>query len=156
MAYICHAIYSFDVTNQQDVIEIEYTKFIPGLGWKTHTDFIDTYPEGDWTSLTFPEHSLLKYVDFLNTMVHKNLEVARKIAKLSLDNISTKNPRKLIRIVNAIKILDTTFIPPIFNIECSWQVELIEHMALTTSYRIIATCKNKKRLDTYSRVVQLV
>lgn len=156
MAYVCHAKYVFDITSQADTVEIDYVKFVPGIGWKEHKDYIDTYPEGDWTELHFDDESTVHYADFLNTMVHKNIDVARKIAKISLDSVSTRDPRKLIRIMKAIEILDPTFISPDINIDCSWQRELLEHMAFTVSYRIIATCKNKRRLSKYFRVFQLI
>jgi hypothetical protein len=154
-AYICNAKYVFDVPNQIDTVEIEYTRYIDGIGWKKHKDFINTYPEGDWTELNFDEESSTKYVDFLNTMVYKNIEVARKIAKISLDNVSTKDVHKLIRIMNAIKVLDSTFVPPEININCMWQRELLENIALKTSLVVISTCKNKRRLNRYYRVLQL-
>jgi hypothetical protein len=156
MAYVCHAKYVFDVNSQTDTVEIDYVKFVPGIGWTKHKDFIDTYPEGDWSELHFDEDSSVKYADFLNTMVHKNIDVARKIAKVSLDNVSTRDPKKLIRIMRAVEILDNTFISPDININCSWQRELLEHIAFTTSYRIIATCTNMKRLNKYFRVFQLI
>ena len=156
VSYMCNAKYVFDVNSQIDTVEIEYTKHIPGIGWKKHIDYIDTYPEGDWNELHFSDCSSVKYVDFLTTMVHRSTDVARKIAKVSLDNVSTKNPRKLLKIMNAVRILDPTFIPPEINVDCTWQNELMEHIAYTVSYRIIATCKNKYRLGRYSRVVQLI
>lgn len=156
MAYMCRATYTFNVNTQTDIVEMEYTKYIPKMGWKKHVDYVETYPEGDWTEIKFSNESYVRYEDFLNTMVHKNLEVHRKIAKVSLDNLSTKNPIQLIRIMNAIKILDPTFQPPIINTDCQWQVELLKHIALHMSYGIIATCKNKKRLGRYSKVSQLI
>jgi hypothetical protein len=153
MAYMCRATYTFDVNSQTDIVEMEYTRYVPTVGWKNHIDYVETYPEGDWVDLTFSADSYVRYEDFLNTMVHKNLEVHRKIAKISLDNVS-KN--KLIRIMNAIKILDPTFQPPIINLECQWQVGLLKHIASHVSYGIIATCTNKKRLGRYSKVVQLL
>jgi hypothetical protein len=155
-AYMCNATYTFDVNSQTDTVKMEYTVYQPGIGWKRHIDYVNTYPEAEWTELNFTATSSVKYIDFLNTMVYKNLEVARKIAKLSVDNVATSDPRKLIRIMNAIKVLDPTFTPPIINTDCTWQTELLEHRAMSTSYRIIATCKNKKRLQRYFRVLQLV
>jgi hypothetical protein len=156
MAYVCHAKHVFDVNSQTDTVEIDYVKYVPGNGWKEHKDWIDTYPEADWTELDFSADSSVKYADFLNTMVHKNIEVARKIAKVSLDNLSTRDPKKLIRIMHAIEILDPTFASPDINIDCMWQRELLEHIAFNTSYRIIATCRNKKRLQKYFRTLQLI
>ena len=156
VSYMCNAKYVFDVNTENDTVEIEYTKHIPGIGWKIHTDYIDTYPEGDWTELTFDDSTTVKYVDFLNTMVFKSLDVSRKIAKVSLDNFSGKSKRKLLKVMNAIRILDPTFTPPEINTDCSWQNELLDHICHSVSYRIIATCTNKYRLDRYSKVVQLI
>lgn len=156
MAYICRATYKFDVNSQTDIVEMEYTKYTPEIGWKNHIDYVETYPEGDWHELKFGPENYVPYEDFLNTMVYKNLEVHRKIAKVLLDNLSTNKPHKLIRIMNAIKILDPTFQPPIINTECQWQVGLLKHIASHMSYGIIATCKNKKRLDRYSKVARLI
>ena len=155
MAFVTKATYVFDVNSQTDIVEIEYTKFIQGNGWKTHKDWVYTYPEGDWTKINFGNLSAVTYVDFLNTMVFKNLEVLRKIAKLSLDHISTKNTKKLLKVMHAICILDPTFTPPEINTDCAWQLELLKHIAFTTSYEIIANCKNKKRLIRYFRTCQL-
>ena len=150
------AVYVFDVHYQVDIIEIEYVKYVHGNGWKTHKDWIYTYPEGDWTELNFDDTSSVKYIDFLNSMVFKNLEVQRKIAKLSLDKLSTKGPMKLLKAMCAIRILDPTFVPPEINLDCTWQLGLLNHIVLVTSYEIIANCKNKTRIDRYSRVVQLI
>ena len=156
MAYITKATYVFDVNSQLDIVEIEYTKYVKGNGWKTHKEWVYTYPEGDWTEIKFGNLSTVKYVDFLNTMVFKNLEVHRKIAKLSLDNIAKKSTHKLIKVMNAIRVLDPTFTPPEINVDCTWQLGLLKHIAFTTSYEIIANCKNKKRLERYSKICQLL
>jgi hypothetical protein len=156
MAYITKATYVFDVNSQLDIVEVEYTKYVHGNGWKKHKDWVYTYPEGDWTEITFGDLSPVKYVDFLNSMVFKNLEVHRKIATLSLDSVSKKSPKKLLRLMNAIRILDPTFEPPEINIYSAWQMSLLKHIALGTSHEIIASCKNKKRINKYFRVVQLI
>jgi len=156
MAFVTKATYVFDVNSQSDIVEIEYTKYVSGNGWKKDKDWVYTYPEGDWTEIKFGDLSTVTYVDFLNTMVFKNLEVHRKIAKLSIDNISKKNPKKLLKAMNAIRILDYTFVPPEINTDCTWQMDLLKHIALVTSYEIVASCKNKKRLLRYSKVCQLL
>ena len=156
-AYIVSAKYVFNVESQTDVVEIVYTKHIPEYGWKTHKDYVNSYPEGDWTSITFGEYSSVKYVDFLRSMVHNNTDVLRKMARISLNDITKRySYHKMIRIVNSIKILDYTFEPPIFNEACKWQTELLEHMTLHVIYKIIDSCKNKKRLRKISRVFQLI
>jgi hypothetical protein len=156
MAFITKATYVFDVNSQMDIVEIEYVKYVHVNGWKVHKDWIYTYPEGDWTELNFNDISSAKYIDFLNSMVFKNLEVHRKIAKLSLDSLSKKGHKKLLKAMNAIRILDSTFIPPEINLGCTWQLGLLNHIVLVTSYEIIANCKNKKHLDRYSKVIQLI
>jgi hypothetical protein len=155
MAYVCRATYKFDVQSQTDAVEIEFTEYSKKKGWRTYVDLVETYPEGDWTEINFGPDNYVPYEDFLNTMVHKNVGVCRKIAKLSLDNVSTKNPRRLFRIMNAIKILDPTFQPPIINTDCAWQLNLLRDIALDTSYQVIATCINKKRLKRYFKVSRL-
>jgi hypothetical protein len=147
--------YIISANHVSDYVVIEHIKYIDDIGWKTHTDWLSTYPEGDWTYINFGEDSHVKYEDFINSMVHKNVEVYRKMARLSLDNISTKDQKKLIRVMNAIKILDPTFVPPIINTACGWQNNLLEYIATSTSYRIISECKNTKRLGRYFRVFQL-
>ena len=156
MAFVTKATYVFDVNSQSDIVEIEYTKYVHGNGWKKHKDWVYTYPEGDWTEITFGDLSPVKYVDFLNTMVFRNLEVHRKIATLSLDSVSKKSPKKLLRLMNAIRILDPTFEPPEINTYSAWQMGLLNHIALGSSHEIIANCKNKKRINRYFRVVQLI
>ena len=156
MDYVTKATYVFDVNSQLDIVEIEYTKYVHGNGWKTHKDWVYTYPEGDWVKLNFGDLSAVKYIDFLNSMVFKNLEVHRKIAKLSLDSVSKKSPKKLLRLMNAIRILDPTFEPPEINTYSTWQMGLLKHIALGSSHEIISNCKNKKRIDRYFRVVQLI
>ncbi len=156
MAFITKASYSYDVNSENDIVEIEYTKYVHGSGWKTHKDWLYTFPEGDWNKLDFGEASSVRYVDFLNSMVFKNLEVHRKIATLSLNSVSKRSPRKLLRLMNAIRILDPTFKPPEINTYCAWQMKLLKHIADTVSHDIISNCENLKRLDKYSRVVQLI
>lgn len=156
MAFITKAKYVFDVNSQTDIVEVDYVKYVEGNGWKSCKDWIYTYPEGDWVDMNFGKRSSVEYVDFLNTMVFKNLDVHRKMAKLSIDHVSTKNPKRLLKIMNAIRILDPTFIPPEINTDCQWQIGLLKHIAFTTSYEVIAGCKDKKRLHKYFRVFQLI
>jgi hypothetical protein len=156
-SYIVSAKYVFNVESQLDVVEVEYTKYQPGYGWKNHTDYVYSYPEGDWTELTFDEDSEVRYVDFLRSMVHNSTDVLRKMALISLNDISKKNSyHAMIRVVNSIKILDHTFEPPVFNKECKWQMELLKHMARHVIYRSIESCSNKKKLRRISRVFQLI
>ena len=143
-----------DVNSGFDSIEVTYTKFIPGLGNKRHTEYITTQPQGNWTELVFQKDSGATYINFLNTMVYKNLEVHRRIAKLSLDLVLEKFSGSYEMIMDNITLLDPTFGPPDINSACTWQRELLRDIAVNTSARVIATCRNKRRLHKYAKTFQ--
>ena len=141
MAYVHKATYYYDVSNDLDTVEVSYSRYIVGVGWKMHTDFFSSYPLGDWHLLDFTKNgNFPDYMGFLNTMVYKNQEVQRKIAKVSLDLViekyegTTDETNKFIRIMNNIKILDPTFVPPYLNTKCKWQIEMLRELATVTSY----------------------
>ena len=140
-------------SNGDDCIEIEYIKHLPGTGSKKHTAYVYTTPVGNWHDLKFKESDDVSYSNFLNTMVFKNIDVRRKLAKLALDRIIESEWYR-INLLNAIRILDPTFIPPMINLHCHWQCELMEEIATITSLRIIATCRNEKRLERYFNALQ--
>lgn len=143
-AFVLRAKYDGD-----KCIEIEHEKFQPGLGWVTKTDFVYTEPLGDWHEIRFSPTEDVAYTDFLLTMTRKNVEVWRKAVMLTLheyqdEDVSLKNIA-----VNALGILDTTFQPPVFNLNCRWQCELLDHMVTSVSTHVISTCYNKRRLKKY-------
>jgi hypothetical protein len=82
--------------------------------------------------------------------------VLRKTAQLALqehDDESTSD-RRLLKVLDALTILDPTFEPPVFNMDAKWQMELLRKMALDTSLRVITTCRNATRLKRYSKKLQ--
>lgn len=142
-----------DGSNRVDCIEITYNKFVPETGYRVFTDYVYTTPLGNWVDIKFNEIDNVQYTNFLNTMVFKNIEVYRKLAKLALDNILEMDLYH-IKLLNAICILDPTFTPPYINTRCTWQWDLMYNIVSTTSYRIIATCHNTRRLKKYFNVLQ--
>lgn len=139
---------------ENDNVVATYVKFIPGIGWKNHTEYLETVPVGGWTFLDFSNDNATYYYDFLNAMVEKNLCIKRRIAKLALD--MALDNKDYVRIMNSISILDPTFEPPIFNENARWQRELLYKIASETSLVVISTCYNEKNLERYSRLLRLV
>jgi hypothetical protein len=142
-----------DGSNAVDCVEITYRKYTPENGYRTLTDYVYTKPLGNWTEIKFNSSDDVQYTNFLNTMVFKNIEVYRKLARLALSNV-VNYPMYHIKIINALCILDPTFVPPIINKRCTWQRELLENIAQTTSLRVIYTCKNTYRLERYFNALQ--
>lgn len=138
-----------DGSNRVDCIEITYNKFVTGTRTRTITDYIYTTPLGNWTELKFDKSEGVQYTNFLNTMVFKNIEVYRKLARLALERIIEYPNLYRINLLNAICILDPTFVPPIINKKCKWQHELMETIVSSTSLVIIITCRNTFRLEKY-------
>jgi len=67
-----------------------------------------------------------------------------------------RNIHSLIRIMNSIKILDPTFVPPIINKTCSWQKKLVKNICMDILPNIIETSTNKVTLDRLFRTLQLI
>lgn len=153
--YILHARYITDVDRGEDGIEIDYIKFVPGTGNKKIKKWLDTRPLGDWTSLSFNESDYVDLVDFIMTMTDmtNSLDTQRLIASLCTQehNMSVGpyyyNP--YIKTLNAIRILDHTFEPPIINLKCRWQRELIHSLCTEWTETVIWTCMNSSRLYNY-------
>ena len=156
--YIREACYAYSVEDGAHVVEVVYDKFIPGIGVKSHHDWLyNAAPTGNWTHLLFEPHQT-KYEGFLDCMVKKNLDIYRRLCKLALDNHDIVVPdfRTKVRLMNAIKILDPTFEPPLINRKCGWQNELLNEIYRNTSMRVIATCINEYRLGRYFSVVRTI
>ena len=153
--WVLHALF-----NGESTVDITYQKWLNGIGYHNHTIFLETRPQGNWTSLTFDHDSSTTVIGFLSSMVQKNLEVQRKIALLCLDTVIQKyehyNNTKMMHLLDNICILDPTFTPPIFNDGCGWQMDLLSDIVNNTGYRVISTCRNTKRLDRYSKTLQLM
>ena len=118
--YVREALYTYNIDEGEHIVEVVYDKFSPGIGVMTHREwFYDTAPTGNWTRILF-ESNQTKYECFLDCMVKKNLHTRRRLCRLVIDNhdivIPTYNDK--IRLMNAIKILDPTFEPPLINRKC--------------------------------------
>ena len=126
-------------------VRVTYTKRYKGLVQNRHTDFLETEPKGDWVMLNFGPDDNVSYPEFLNTMVHRNIEVTRKMNLIELDRILEQYPYDThvhCELLNSISILDDTFDPPIINLSCRWQREMVQDI-VTIHFRIvISTCRN--------------
>jgi hypothetical protein len=94
----------------------------------------------------------------LDTMVHKTTETRRKMALVELESVlcENNNTRSIVRTMNAIKILDPTFSPPVINMRCSWQKRFIKDICTQQMPEIINTCTSDLRLEKLFRVLQLI
>jgi hypothetical protein len=117
-----------------------------------HTDYIYTSPIGWWTELNF-EGDYCEYLSFLNTMVYKNIDVYRKMAKILLEEVLDVPQVFRIQLLNAMKILDPTFTPPWINVHCEWQRALVDTVVNRTFY-IIRTSYSERKLMRYVNVLQ--
>ena len=119
-----------------------------------HSWFLNTVPQGDWTEIKFSHEDDVSVVNFLGCMVERTSEVLRKMAYLCVNRFEDASDRTLLKVLSRLKILDPTFEPPVFNMACRWQVELLRSLATNTSARVIATCRNRRRLDRYIKALQ--
>jgi hypothetical protein len=155
--YVVNAKSSWDVEADQNVVEITTDRWQPGIGWKKHTDFIYTRSCGNWTEIKFDRRECVKYANFLDTMVEKNIEVCRKIAYVkTLLVLATGSDHDMKKISKCMTILDPTFKPPKINFKSRWQREFLEHMCNEWSIVLINTCRNHVRLLNYSRKIELL
>lgn len=136
----------------RDCIEVSYRTFTPGIGYTTKTSFVYSTPLGNWTEIKFTEDNV-KYSNFLNTMVYKNLEVRRLLAIVALRDVLSVFKYN-IKLLNAMAILDPTFVPPNINLSCRWQCEMVDEIVNKSSFHVISTCRNEYRLTKYFNALQ--
>lgn len=129
-------------------VELKYTEYVEGEGYVNRAALFATKPVGNWKDFVSRRDSF-RYTDFLETMVHMTLEIRRELVRLQLENVicENKNIFSIIRIMNCIKILDPTFIPPVINVQCAWQKQFCKHMCTDTLVSVANTCKNEYRLE---------
>ena len=143
-------------TVSNECVEVSYIIKRPGNVVNSHTDFLYTQSKG-WTYLKFSDDGIL-YSDFLNTLVEKNVDVYRKMCRIEIDTMINKKHRNLtkinLKIMNAICILDPTFKPPIINVDCGWQRQFLNDICNLTSFHVIATCRNHKRMQRFFNVLR--
>jgi hypothetical protein len=156
-SFVKTARVSHDIESDSQIIEIEYVKYTNGIGYENKTDTFKTTPIGTWTTIQSISDTL-RYEQFLDTMIHKTTEVRRKMALVELESVmcENNNTRSIVRAMNAVKILDPTFSPPVINMHCTWQKKFAKAVCEQHMPQIIKTCTNDLRLEKFFRVLQLI
>lgn len=134
------------VDHVEPCIEIETSEYIPGTLWGSKWEYVYGFPKGNWEQLEFKKEEQVSFVKFLDVMVDENIDVLKLKIKLLLDENISDNSRE---IVNAIPIVDPTFIPPETNQRCYWQNQLLKDVCQGSVYYVIKTCKNRRRLKKF-------
>jgi hypothetical protein len=145
-------IHNLEFEPAHEVIEIHYIK----QNDRKKVMYIDTFPLGNWNEIKFDPDDNVLVSDFLKTMVFRNIDVARVLARLALNRVVEHNDvmwKHYIQCMCAIRILDHTFVPPSININCGWQKDLLDSIVDKTSRCIIATCRNADRLERYAKAL---
>ena len=110
--------YASAFTNKRGVkcVEVKYSRYIEGKGYVDIPGYFETDTIDGWNFLK-PKDGEDRYDDFLNTRIEKTITTRRQLALIELDNVmcSNYNVYSIIRIMNTIKIIDPTFIPPFIN-----------------------------------------
>ena len=156
-AFVKNCQQFIDIDSNNYFTEVNYTKYTEGIGIKSDTDEFETKLLGNIDVLNF-ENNIIKYEEFLDIMIEKTIETTRKMVLIELDNVmlENKNINSLIRIMNTIKILDPTFVPPIINKICSWQKRYVVETCKKTLPQIIKTSTNEYRLNKMFRILKLI
>jgi hypothetical protein len=156
-SFVKSARVAHDVETDTQIIEINYVKYTNGIGYENKQDIFETTPIGTWSEIQSISDSL-RYEQFLDTMVQKTTETRRKMALVELESVlcENNNTRSIIRTMNAIKILDPTFSPPVINMKCSWQKKFVKDMCIHQMPEIIKSCTSELRLEKLFRVLQLI
>ena len=81
-------------------------------------------------------------------MIVNTTRTRRVMATIILEDILCENfdINCTIRVMNAIKIIDPTFSPPIVNKKSRWQKEFVKEFCLYTFPLVIMKCGHKKRI----------
>jgi hypothetical protein len=156
-SFVKSALVTTDIETGKMLVQIDYVKYTNGIGYENKQDLLETTPIGTWTEIKSISDTL-RYEQFLDTMVHKTTETRRKMALVELESVlcENNNTRSIVRTMNAIKILDPTFSPPVINMRCSWQKRFIKDMCTQQMPEIINTCTSDLRLEKLFRVLQLI
>jgi hypothetical protein len=156
-SFVKSALVTTDIETGKTLVQIDYVKYTNGIGYENKQDLLETTPIGTWTEIKSISDTL-RYEQFLDTMVHKTTETRRKMALVELESVlcENNNTRSIVRTMNAIKILDPTFSPPVINMRCSWQKRFIKDICTQQMPEIINTCTSDLRLEKLFRVLQLI
>ena len=160
-SFIKSATQLIQIDENETIVEIKYDKYIEGFGFETFADYFKTTLSGSSNHFSVSnnnEQKSITYEQSLDTMVNKTTDTRRKMVSVQLENVlcENKNTRSMIRIMNTVKILDPTFIPPYINVTCSWQKRMVREFCLTTFPKVIDSCTSDHRLDLGFRVLQLI
>jgi hypothetical protein len=128
-------------------VELKYSRYVEGDGYINESACFNTKPIGDWVEIKF-KHGSTSYADFLGNMIVNTTRTRRVMATIILEDILCENfdVNCTIRLMNAIKIIDPTFVPPIINKGSKWQREFIKELCLYTFPQVIMKCGHKKRI----------
>jgi len=156
-SFIKSAKHVHDIDSDLSYVEIIYDRYRVNKGYETYTDYINTEPLANWTLLESTKHSI-SYEKFLDVMLKKTIEVRQRMAELIIDNLmSYEQPKRVyVRLVHAIKIIDTTFQPPRINIESAWQMELMKKISKRFIPYAIQECVDESRLEYFFNVVKTI
>lgn len=156
-SFIKFAKHVHDIESDISYIEINYDRYVNGKGYETYTDYINTEPLADWTTIESQKRSI-PYEKFLDVMVKKTVEVRQRMAELTLENVLLyeQPDRVYIRLVHAIKIIDPTFQPPRINMESTWQMELAKKICKKYLPHAIQMCVKKSRLEYFLTVLRTI
>lgn len=141
-----------------NMTEVKYDKYIEGFGYETFTEYFHTNIIAPITKFEPHANTSIRYEKFLDTCVDKTTETRRRMVSVQLENVMLENtnPYSLIRIMNCVKILDPSFIPPLINVSCGWQKRMMRDFCLTTLQKVIQTCTSDIRLEKMFIVLQLI
>ena len=91
-------------------------------------------------------------------MVKQTLEVKQRMAELMIENILVykQNNKTYVRLLNAVKILDSTFQPPRVNMKSAWQMEFIKKFCEKYIQNVIQMCTNMSRLSYFFNVARII
>src|SRR6056300_1184780 len=143
-SFLKSAKFITDVEDGLDYVEVEYTKYVDDENrYETFVDYYNTSPRGDWVELTSLKQNI-PLEKFLDSMVEKTTEVLQKMCEVALDEVECST-----RLMNASKILDSTFSPPYVNMRRSWQRTLVNDFCMEVLPEIIYHCTDDQRLEKF-------
>lgn len=139
--------------------KVSYKNQVPGYPeGNTRTEWIYANLKGDWKrKLVFDKKDEMFYPEFLDLMVHRDLEILRKMCILRLDSIlAMSNPRDCVKLQQVVEIIDPTFVSPIINTACKWQCECAQKFCVDFLPYVINTCMNMNRMEKLYRRLTLI
>ena len=140
--YVMEAEYSAE----DNMMNIKTMYYQEGIGWNEKLEFLYTRPCGMWTKLKFRKEDKINYYKFLDLMVMQTEEVLKK---KTIDFLSAHGSKHPCEFFSGLRIIDRTFVPPVINKKCRWQMEFAETSCLPYCTYVVSTCKNMNSIDRY-------